>query len=120
MAKEFKPIQADDNDVICFGDETYKFGKFKQSLSESINKNVANQILNEMRNRKVQIINQRSNFENNSLFNVGIEYEMISAQKKGWTKGKLRLKVTLEFCPDEPEFNEPPSPLDELRKSLEN
>ncbi|MBO1065034.1 MULTISPECIES: KGK domain-containing protein [Nostocales] len=35
---------------------------------------------------------------------------------KNWQKGKLRIKVTLQFCPDEPEIEEikePESPLDE-------
>lgn len=25
---------------------------------------------------------------------------------KGWQEGKVKIKVTLEFCPDEPEFAE--------------
>ena len=33
-----------------------------------------------------------------------------------WQKGKVRLKITLEFCPDEP--IQPPSPLDDLRKQI--
>ncbi|XWK88200.1 MAG: KGK domain-containing protein [Phormidium sp.] len=33
-----------------------------------------------------------------------------------WQKGKVRMKITLEFCPDEP--TQPPSPLDDLRKQI--
>ncbi|GET37369.1 KGK domain-containing protein [Microseira wollei] len=34
-----------------------------------------------------------------------------------WQKGKVRVKVTLEFSPDEP-IN-PPSPLDDLRQKIQ-
>ncbi len=120
MANEFKPIKANDDDVISFNDHTYKFGKFDQALRQSLNKEVANQILREIRNRQIKIIKDNHTFINGSLFTEGIECEMISTEKKGWTKGKLRLKVTLEFCSDESEIKEPPSPLDEIRKSLQN
>ncbi len=33
-----------------------------------------------------------------------------------WQKGKVRMKITLEFCPDEP--TQAPSPLDDLRKQI--
>lgn len=33
-----------------------------------------------------------------------------------WQKGKVRMKITLEFCPDEP--TQPPSPLDDLRQQM--
>jgi hypothetical protein len=52
---------------------------------------------------------------------------------QGWKKGKMRIKlnVTIEFCPDEPEVKEipennesetsqPESPLDDLRRQLLN
>ncbi|MFB2838794.1 KGK domain-containing protein [Floridanema evergladense] len=33
-----------------------------------------------------------------------------------WQRGKVRMKITLEFCPDEPK--QPPSPLDDIRKQM--
>jgi hypothetical protein len=37
---------------------------------------------------------------------------------KNWQKGKLRMKVSLEFCPDEPEIKEPESLLQEIERKL--
>ncbi|MFB2978667.1 KGK domain-containing protein [Microseira sp. BLCC-F43] len=34
-----------------------------------------------------------------------------------WQKGKVRVKITMEFCPDEP-LNQP-SPLDDLRQKIQ-
>jgi KGK domain len=59
--------------------------------------------------------------------NSGVACEIMSPSEKGWQKGKLRIKISLEFCPDEitPE-NEPKnsnhlteeSLLDDIRKSI--
>jgi len=40
----------------------------------------------------------------------GVEVEVLKVGSLGWQKGKLKVKVTVEFCPDEPE-----SVLDEFR-----
>jgi hypothetical protein len=42
--------------------------------------------------------------------NNGVDCQILKPSKN-WQKGKLRMKVSLEFCPDEPE-----SPLDDLRR----
>lgn len=63
-----------------------------------------------------------------SWFNKGIDCEVMSLSK-GWQKGKIRIKVTLEFCPNEPEIEEPDainhtknnqvkSPLDDIRQMV--
>ena len=57
----------------------------------------------------------------------GVKGEVLKYGAKSWQKGKLRL--TIEFCPDEPEVEEKPgsnqpeipqpeSPLDDLRQLL--
>ena len=60
-------------------------------------------------------------------FEEGADVEVLKYGSQGWKKGKLRIKVSLEFCPDEPEaeeiaasnkgeFSEPESPLDDIRR----
>jgi len=44
--------------------------------------------------------------EQYNWFGNGINCEILSPGAKGWQKGKVRFKVTLEFCPDEPEVAE--------------
>ena len=36
--------------------------------------------------------------------------------KRGWRKGKI--KISLEFIPDESEMSEPESPLDDIRREM--
>jgi hypothetical protein len=60
-------------------------------------------------------------------FKTGKECELLQEGKR-WQKGKLRIKLTLEFCPDETEEveenghqevdNITESPLDEIRQQL--
>jgi hypothetical protein len=47
--------------------------------------------------------------------NEGVECEVLKPGGN-WQKGKVRMKITLEFCPDEP--IQPPSPLDDIRKQM--
>lgn len=52
------------------------------------------------------------------LLDEGLDCEILSLGAKKWRKGKLRIKVVVEFCPDEPEKVEPESPLDDIRKTI--
>ena len=65
-------------------------------------------------------IASNSNFKNTNnigqWFYQGQECEILSAGSKGWLKGKIKINVTLEFIPDEPEEK---SPLDDVRQELE-
>ncbi|MEA5515852.1 KGK domain-containing protein [Nodularia sp. UHCC 0506] len=47
-----------------------------------------------------------------SLYSQGLDCEVLKFSAEGWKKGKVRL--SLEFCPDEPEF-----PLEEIYQQLE-
>lgn len=51
-----------------------------------------------------------------SWFNQGGECEILRAGSQGWQKGQIKIKVTLEFIPDEPEVIE--SPLDDVRQEI--
>ena len=53
-------------------------------------------------------------------FEQGANCEILKLGSQGCQKGKLKIhvQVSLEFCPDEPEVQEPESPLDDLRKTL--
>jgi hypothetical protein len=48
----------------------------------------------------------------------GIDCEYLKLSKNKWQTGKVRVKVTLEFCPDESESLEPASPLDDIRSMI--
>jgi hypothetical protein len=62
-------------------------------------------------------------------FDEGENCEILRVGGKGWQKGKMRIRLTLEFCPDEPAVEDPPasnkpesrepeSPLDDIRRMI--
>ncbi|MEQ9367444.1 MAG: KGK domain-containing protein [Coleofasciculus chthonoplastes F3-SA18-01] len=70
---------------------------------------------------------RRDREEVNGWWNEGIQCQVLTHEGKGWQNGKVRL--TLEFCPDDPEIEEtsasnesdipqPESPLDDLRQRI--
>jgi len=54
----------------------------------------------------------------------GIDCEILKIGAKGWQKGKIRIRVSVEFIPDEPEIEQTPetthpeSPLDDIRRMI--
>ncbi len=52
----------------------------------------------------------------------GLNAEVLNLRSGSWVKGKIRVKVSVEFCPDEPADRPvppaPDSPLDDVRQSL--
>ena len=64
-----------------------------------------------------------------SWYSEGRDCEILKLGSKGWQKGKIKIKVTVEFCPDEPEIeetlvstqaevNQSQSPLDDIRQMM--
>lgn len=102
--------QCDPKDVISFNSENwFIISKFKDIVRRSFTQNGINTIINNISNN-LRITN---NSYFNSLFNNDMDCEILKAGSQGWQKGKIRIKVTLEFIPDEPEPIE--SPLDDIR-----
>ncbi|MGA9380612.1 MAG: KGK domain-containing protein [Phormidium sp.] len=78
------------------------------------------------------IVRNRSGYPSDlsdKWFYTGIDCEILKPGAKNWQKGKVRIRVSLEFCPDEPEIEEeslsnqlgvdpPESPLDDLRRMM--
>ncbi|BAZ06826.1 KGK domain-containing protein [Calothrix sp. NIES-3974] len=103
-------------DVISVKDKIYKTGKvidniiqsFKNKLYSNLNEYLVNQF--DMKN----IANLPE------LFDSGIECELLQTDGGGWQKGKIKINITLEFIPDQPDVTETAanshlSPLDDLR-----
>ena len=49
----------------------------------------------------------------------GLECEVLNVGANRWKKGKVRIKISFEFCPDESEASEYQSPLDEIRQEIQ-
>ena len=105
------------DDVVCFTEEDdgynspvydiqqrfsiarlFEFGEFIDGISKVINLST----------------------EAMELLTEGIQCRVMTTRQQGWRIGKIRLKIELQFIPDEPlteqNTNNFDSPLDEIRK----
>ena len=125
------------DDALSFGDAMLKVEKLKETVNRVLPEDALGQRLGELLSQQKLDIDvglttdlQRA-YE--KWFGEGIDCEILRVGAQGWQKGKIKLKlnVTIEFCPDEPEVedtpknnqsetNQPESPLDDLRRQLLN
>jgi hypothetical protein len=122
MEGKFKILNSKQGDiVISFYNSILKLSKLKSAIVNVILSND----LQELNNRLVSEGGGKVPGGRNSsdLINGGVNCEILEPGKT-WQKGKFRMKVYLEFCPDEPEIEEtteikePESPLDDLRRMI--
>lgn len=128
MDSMFKILDAEaehKDTVLSFFPSMFKVGDFMSVLIEVFRDRslkVLNEILSSRGKGQVPLHREEYNW-----FRNGINCEILSPGAKGWQKGKVRIKVTLEFCPDQPEVAEAPdgmvlgnsqleSPLDDVRQ----
>ncbi len=125
--KKFKPLQQDeivslheDFLSILISHPTFKVSELFRAIINLILS--YDNVLNDSVKKK-----KRDQKEVNNWWNEGIQCQVLTHEGKGWQNGKVRL--TLEFCPDEPEIEEtsasnepetpqPESPLDDLRQRI--
>lgn len=56
------------------------------------------------------------NYQQKKWITDGVKCEVLSLSEGKWKKGKLKIKLVVEFCPDEPTSSTASkSPLDDLR-----
>ena len=58
-----------------------------------------------------EVVTRRLNFtdaQGQTLFDKGISCEVMKFGAKDWQKGRLKARLILEFCPDEPPVEEKP------------
>jgi len=110
-----------DDDVISLYGKFYKVEAFKAELNKFLrgqDKYSAPYGLSETLNKVEVRIDQGKALD---LLTEGTESEILKVASSGWKKGIFKLKMALEFVPDEPEIQdksestEYKSPLDEIR-----
>ena len=115
-----------EDDVFSFP-ELFKVGKVRKAVNEaSHTDSVAQALIYSLSSKGVSIDKINNLRPQYILLDKGIDCEILRIGAKGWKKGRLRLKlqVSVEFCPDEPdaeetgEISQPDSPLDDLRKII--
>ncbi|MBD1814665.1 hypothetical protein NDA07_12760 [Microcoleus vaginatus DQ-U2] len=136
MEDKFDLHNCGNEDALSFGNAMLKVEKLKETVNEVMPEYGLGQTLNKsLSQQKLDIdvgldTDEKPNAYEN-WFGKGIDCEILRVGAQGWKKGKMKLKlnVTIEFCPDEPEIEETPennesetskpeSPLDDLRRQL--
>lgn len=126
MEDKFKPLEdkSEDRDAVIFLDRfsVFKINDLMQAIKSAFQYAGFPHLVSELK-AKGGIPTPDSN----TWFKQGVDCEVMKPNAKGWKKGKVRIKILLEFCPDEPEVEEiaqsngmvePESPLDDLRQRV--
>ena len=102
--------QCDSKDVISFDSEKwFSIGKIKKIIQEAFRTHGIDSVTNK--------VSESSILNNIKIwFYQGEECEILRSGSPGWQKGKIKINVTLEFIPDEPQ--EVASPLDDVRQEM--
>ncbi|MEP0886289.1 hypothetical protein NDI49_32665 [Trichocoleus sp. ST-U3] len=114
----YLPEYGDDDVLSLASGEMFKVGKFREALkSVCTEENKVPYSLHSLLSaKKIGISGGASTTK--AMLEHGVDGEVLRIGAKGWQKGKLRIKVSLEFYPDEPEISQPESPLDDIRKMM--
>ncbi|MBE9122941.1 KGK domain protein [Tychonema sp. LEGE 07199] len=138
MEDKFDFHNCGNEDALSFGNAMLKVEKLKETVNEVLPENGLGQTLNSSLSKQKLDINvglttDLTRYFYEKWFGEGIDCEILRVGAQGWKKGKIKLKlnVTIEFCPDEPKVEETPennqleisppeSPLDDLRRQLLN
>ena len=138
MEDKFDFHNCGNEDALSFGNAMLKVEKLKETVNGVLPENGLGETLNRSLSQQkldidVGLTTDQTRYLYEKWFGEGIDCEILRVGANGWKKGKIKLKlnVTIEFCPDEPEFEETPennesetskpeSPLDDLRRQLLN
>jgi hypothetical protein len=125
MDRRFTQINAESENgdtVLSFPHSMFRLNEFIKSVQEALRKSG----LNALRNN----LNSRGGIPGDltQWYIQGVDCELLKPGK-GWKKGKIKINISLEFSPDEPEIeeipvnnqvntNQPESPLDDIRRAI--
>ena len=120
--------KCNDDDVLELDNKMIKLSKLRSDLNLVCSFNHNSQALVAI--AKYVKSPPLSNKDVQKLFNDdGVDANALRIGSQGWKKGKIKLKIVLEFCPDEPEIeeitqsndaenNQASSPLDDIRQMM--
>ena len=120
--------KCNDDDVLELNNQTVKLSKLHSDLKYALNVYANSDVLLALaKNLKTTPL---SDTTIRQLFSAdGANANILCIGSQGWKTGKIKLKITLEFCPDEPEIeeitqssdleiNQAESPLDDIRRMM--
>jgi hypothetical protein len=119
--KKNRQIECNDNDVISFGENTFRIERLKTAVNKSSNQELAYRLNNHLNSQQVNI--QQSNADFANWFEEGVDCEILTLGANEWRKGKMKFKLSVEFYVEAEETinndTTTESPLDEIRRKLD-
>ncbi|MEC4895662.1 MAG: KGK domain-containing protein [Oscillatoria sp. PMC 1051.18] len=97
-------LECKEDDVVSFGEDTFKIGKFKKAVQEAFGYDIGYALLGLLANQGVRIDKkvispQGNNEDYTQWFDDGIDCEILKTDGQGWRKAKVKIKLELEFNP---------------------
>jgi hypothetical protein len=87
------------NAVVSFENgTTFKVSKFMEYLNSFFRHSILKDL-----SEKLKQVGLGTPPEHRHAWNQGVDADILEPQFGEWKKGKVRMRVILEFCPDEPE-----------------
>jgi hypothetical protein len=116
-----------ENDIVCFKEQLFKVCQLREAVKEAFNyRDVGYCLCYTLKDHQevpINVSNFGSNYQDECgewWFSDGGDCEILRPGNQGWQKGKIRIKVRvdLEFCPNEAETQLIESPLDDIRQAM--
>ncbi len=97
-----------DQDVLAFRDGTVKFVRFRQALDIALSSKVPDALADSLSTQKMHFSSERR-FRysrawapgDRTWFQDGVDCEILQLGAPQWQTGKVRLRLVVEFVPDE-------------------
>ncbi|MBW4568123.1 MAG: KGK domain protein [Tolypothrix carrinoi HA7290-LM1] len=125
MEENFNLQNCNNDDALSVKNQAFKIGHVKHAIKEIFRGVLAETLHKSLISKKIEIdpgCNNHGSLRTWKWFGEGLDCEVLKVGGKGWQQGKIKIKVTIEFCPDEPEIKErpqitePESPLEDIRR----
>ncbi|MGL6136052.1 MAG: KGK domain-containing protein [Planktothrix sp.] len=107
----------EDYEVMLFENHICLVERLKQDLEYALKESaqtIINSLVNKQSNKSFFVMIDNSRHDK-QWFEEGKECKLLKFGTKEWQPGTLKMKVTLEFCPEKPEEE-----IDDLVKSLDD
>ncbi len=103
-----------DDDVVELFDQLVKSKDLKFALDDSFGEPIQKRLVEHLKHRGIETKDKREIW-----FDKGAKCQILSAGANGWKKGRVKINVSVEFIPDDPEPSQYQSPLDEIRQEID-
>ncbi len=126
MSNQFEPLDPEEVVVVK---ENYQKILIGQPTFRT--RELTQQAIQVLKTNDSFVVNKCWSNHQESWVHGGVKAKVLKYGARDWQEGKIRMRIIVEFCPDEPEVeeieeppelesvSEPESPLDEIRRMID-